>query len=137
MSTANGAIVPALVGRARPYETIANMHLLVDKTTDVSFPSDHAVIVGAVAAGLFLLNRCLGLVAIAAAFAMAFARVYVGAHYPGEVAAGLVLGAAITVVLARIARRILEPLLVALVKTPMRPLVTATTADPLVVQGHP
>ena len=37
----------------------------------------------AVAAGLLLVNRRLGLLAGLASLLMAFARVYIGAHYPG------------------------------------------------------
>lgn len=37
---------------------------------------------GAVAAGVWLVNRRLGVIAAIAAVAMALARVYVGAHYP-------------------------------------------------------
>jgi membrane-associated phospholipid phosphatase len=113
------------------------MHLLVDKTKDFSFPSDHATVAGAVAAGLFLVNRRLGLIAIIAALAMAFARVYVGAHYPGDVAAGLVLGACATTALSRFAPLVIEPLLRVLLKTPLRKMVTANASgtDLLVVQN--
>lgn len=50
---------------------------------------------GAVTAGLFLVRR-LGLAALAAATLMCFARVFVGAHYPGDVLAGLADGAVVT-----------------------------------------
>jgi membrane-associated phospholipid phosphatase len=48
---------------------------------------------GAVAAGSWLASRALGAIAAVAAVLMAFARVYVGVHYPWDVAAGLVFGA--------------------------------------------
>ncbi len=117
--------IGSAISRARPYTTIANMHLLVDKTKDFSFPSDHATIAGAVAAGVLLVNRRLGIVAIVAALAMAFARVYVGAHYPGDVAAGLALGATVTVVLSALGLRLIEPVLQVLSKTPLRVVITA------------
>ena len=41
------------------------------------------------------MSRRLGLVAAAAAVLMAFARVYIAAHYPWDVLAGLALGAAV------------------------------------------
>ncbi len=83
------------VGEARPHATHPGSLLLVSPTADFSFPSDHAVMAGAVAAGLFIVSRRLGLFVAAAAVLMAFARVYVGAHYPGDVLAGLVVGAVV------------------------------------------
>ncbi len=56
--------------------------------TDFLLPSDHAVMAGAVAAGLLLAHRRLGALAAAAALLMAFARVYIGAHYPWDVLGG-------------------------------------------------
>ena len=117
--------IGSAIDRARPYAVIPAMHLLVDKTADFSFPSDHATIAGAVAAGLFLVSRRLGLIAFVAAVAMALARVYVGAHYPGDVVAGLLLGATVTLVLSGLAALVIEPLLRAVARTPLRPLVTA------------
>jgi undecaprenyl-diphosphatase len=80
----------------RPYVTHPHMLRLTSFTTDFSFPSDHAVMGGAVAAGLLLVNRRLGLFACVAAAVLAFARVYIGAHYPWDVLAGLALGASVT-----------------------------------------
>jgi len=85
-------LVGGAVDRARPYTTIPGVLVLVDKTTDFSFPSDHATVAGAVAVGLWFANRRWGTVAIVLAVLMAFTRVYVGAHYPGDVLAGLLLG---------------------------------------------
>ncbi len=81
---------------ARPYVLHPHAEVLVARTSDFSMPSDHAVMAGAVAAGLWIVSARWGLVAAIAAVVMAATRVYVGAHYPGDVVAGLLVGAMVT-----------------------------------------
>jgi membrane-associated phospholipid phosphatase len=87
-----------LVAEARPYVTHPHILRLADVTSDFSFPSDHAVMGGAAAAGLLLVDRRLGLIAAGLALVMAFARVYIAAHYPWDVLAGLAFGVTVTLV---------------------------------------
>ncbi len=88
-------LVVMVVDEARPYAVHPGALVLIDRTTDPSFPSDHACVVGAVAGGLFFVDRRLGWVASALALLMAGARVYVGVHWPLDVVAGLLLGGAV------------------------------------------
>jgi undecaprenyl-diphosphatase len=114
-----------LVGERRPYDQLHHVLVLVPHTTDFSFPSDHAVMAGAVALGVLLTHRRLGLLACALALLMAFARVYVGAHYPFDVIAGLVVGALVTTIGWVVVRIPLRLLVQALCRTPLRPLLAA------------
>ncbi|MFC5176621.1 phosphatase PAP2 family protein [Nocardioides taihuensis] len=111
----------------RPYAVLPDALVLVARSTDYSFPSDHAVMAGAVAAGVLLVDRTLGLVTAALAVLMAFTRVYVGAHWPLDVAAGLLVGAAVALATYAVARPLVHRAVTALAGTPARPLVTART----------
>jgi membrane-associated phospholipid phosphatase len=116
------------VAEHRPYQAYPHALLLVAKTTDFSFPSDHAVMAGAVAAGLFLVSRRLGLVAALAACVMAATRVYVGAHYPWDVVAGLVLGAAVIAVGWLVIGRLVTSVVARFRATRIRPWLVADQA---------
>ena len=125
----NQPIVHA-IGEKRPYTSIPHVLVLVGRSSDYGFPSDHATMAGAVAAGLCYINRRLGIVAWIAAALLAFSRVYVGAHYPHDVAAGLALGAAVIVIGQVGARPLLARAITRLTGTPLRALLTATPATP-------
>jgi membrane-associated phospholipid phosphatase len=114
-----------MVHERRPYESLTDILVLATPTTDPAFPSDHATMAGAVAAGLFLVNRKLGVVAALAALLMAFSRVYIAAHYPMDVAAGLLLGAAVTLGGWVLLRRVLIRLVARAQRTRLRSLLVA------------
>ena len=99
--------------RPRPFAVRATT-LLLAPSTDPSFPSDHATFSFCVAVAVFIAFRRLGAVAIVLAALIAFARVYVGEHYVGDVAAGAAIGAAAVIVtmpaMPRV-ERVLAPLL--------------------------
>ncbi len=118
-------IVAHLVKRVRPYYTMPHVEVLVAKAHDYTFPSDHAVVAGTVIAGMWLVSKRLAWIATVVGLVLGFARVYVGAHYPSDVVAGLLLGAAICLVLAKPMTRLIKFFVSAIVKTPLRPLVIA------------
>lgn len=118
-------ILVAAIAEPRPYTVLPNALVLVPRSSDPSFPSDHAVLAGAVAAGVLLAHRRLGLVALALGVLMAASRVYVGAHFPLDVAAGLVVGAVVAIVSYVVVRQRLSRLVVLVARTPGRALVTA------------
>ena len=121
-------LVAGAVAEQRPYAAMPRVLVLVSRSSDPSFPSDHAVMAGAVAAGVLLAHRRLGLGAAALAVLMAATRVYVGAHYPLDVAAGLALGAGVALASYLLLRPVLLRLVVLLTRSPLRPFVTARPA---------
>lgn len=72
---------------------------------DWSFPSNHSTIAGAAAVALLLAWRSLGRLTLPMAVLMAFSRVFVGVHYPHDVAVGLLGGALVAFLVVRIAAR--------------------------------
>ncbi len=87
--------VARLLAEPRPFVRYPEALVLVHRSADPGLPSDHAVMAGAVAVGLLLVDRRLGLLAAGLGVLLAADRVYVGAHFPVDVVAGLLLGAAV------------------------------------------
>lgn len=88
--------------RLRPYE-LGLTHLIVARSNDPSFPSDHATATFAIA-GAFLFHQAKwrGLAFLGAALVVSLSRVFIGTHYVSDVvggaatglfAAGIILGA--------------------------------------------
>lgn len=85
-------IILLLVHRVRPYDAGIS-HLIINRSSDWSFPSDHATATFAIAA-TFLLHgmpkRALGL--LTGALLVCVSRVYVGTHYVTDVLGGAATG---------------------------------------------
>jgi membrane-associated phospholipid phosphatase len=114
---------------ARPYTVFPHALVLVSHSADYTFPSDHAVMAGAVAMGVLLTHRRLGVAAAIAALMMAFARVYVGAHFPLDVIVGLLFGATVALLGSLASRPLLVTAVTRLARTPLRPLLTTSRLD--------
>jgi len=109
----------------RPFVTLPHVLQLISHANDAGFPSDHATAAGAVAAGLFFVSWRLGAITALWALIVAFSRVYVGVHFPQDVAAGLALGAVVAVIGAFVIVPLLTRIAQWLTKTPLRILVVA------------
>ena len=110
----------------RPFVALPHVLKLISHANDAGFPSDHATAAGAVAAGLFFVSWRLGLVTALWALIVAFSRVYVGVHFPQDVAAGLALGAIVAVIGAFLIVPVMTRIADWLTKTPLRPLILST-----------
>jgi undecaprenyl-diphosphatase len=95
----------AIVGRDRPWVTVPEADPLVRTTIGQSFPSGHAAtsFAGAVVLTYLFPRGAPAFLTLAAA--VAFSRVYVGVHYPSDVVAGAVVGAAVGLLAVSVWRR--------------------------------
>ena len=110
----------------RPFVALPHVLQLISHANDAGFPSDHATAAGAVAAGLFFVSWRLGLVTLLWSLIVAFSRVYVGVHFPQDVAAGLALGAVVALLGVFVVVPLMTRIADWLTRTPLRPLITAT-----------
>lgn len=78
---------------------------LVGHARDNGFPSEHATVAFAIAFAVFAFSRRLGVLLLLASAAIALDRVFVGVHYPADVAASLLIGLASALLVTTIGKR--------------------------------
>ncbi len=84
-----------LIARPRPCWLDDSVRMLIAVPADYSFPSGHTIASAAGATVLTKTNRRFGWAAIPLAAVIAFSRLYLFVHFPSDVLAGGLLGAAI------------------------------------------
>jgi undecaprenyl-diphosphatase len=100
-------LLKAELGRDRPPVAHPDPEPLVRLPATHSFPSGHATVSFACATVLALAVPRLAWLLFVLAALIAFSRVYVGVHYPGDILAGAILGVGLGV-LVRVAGRLLR-----------------------------
>ena len=86
-------VVSHLWARPRPFTDHPDLtHVLAARTTDPSFPSDHAAAAFAIAFAVLALSRRAGALFLVAATAIGLSRIALGMHYPSDVLAGALVG---------------------------------------------
>lgn len=108
--------------RPRPFTVDGDGRVFGAHANDASFPSDHSAASFAIAFAVLAYNRVAGWLFVSAAALVAIGRVLVGVHYPGDVIAGIAVGA----VAGLVAVRLLRPLVHGIVRLAER------VTDPIV-----
>lgn len=89
----NNVILKQMIARIRPYEVIPDLHILIERQKDFSFPSAHTGSSFAAAVILYKgLPKRYGIPALILAGLIAISRLYVGVHYPTDIIGGAVTG---------------------------------------------
>ena len=95
-----------LIGRVRPFVVNPSVELLVAPPLDASFPSGHTAASFAAVFALKASGSPLWKPALVWAVLMAFSRLYLYVHWPTDVLGGIVLGAAVGWIGAKIVQKV-------------------------------
>jgi len=106
VSNSANELVKFWIQRPRPCQALEAVRLLVGCTHSLSFPSSHAANITAQALLFASLYRPLAFPLFLVAALVGYSRVYVGVHYPADVAGGVLVGLISATVLIRLAREV-------------------------------
>jgi undecaprenyl-diphosphatase len=109
LALAVNLIIHAIYDRPRPYESHSIAHPW-SSSTDASFPSDHASASLAIAFAVLAFDTTVGALFLVAALLITAGRVFIGAHYPGDVVASLAVALASAFLVVRLARPVVAAL---------------------------
>jgi len=97
-------VLKPIIDRDRPFDDL-DLDVLVALPTTSSFPSGHAASAFAGAVSVLMIDRKWGIAALTFAALVALSRIYVCAHWPTDVIAGALLGAAVAAAVFYAVRR--------------------------------
>ena len=98
-------VVHHVYDRPRPYEAHPAMRHPWSSSTDASFPSDHTSLSFAIAFAVLMFDTVAGVVFLVVAALIGVGRLFIGAHYPGDVLAGVGVGLVAALVVVRLLPR--------------------------------
>ncbi|MED1060469.1 undecaprenyl-diphosphatase [Bacillus mycoides] len=76
----------------QPFAVLPDVNKLVDHAVDNSFPSDHTILFFSICFSFWLVRKKTGWLWLILAFCVAISRIWVGVHYPFDVAIGALIG---------------------------------------------
>ena len=87
---------------------MADIHQVIPHAADGGFPSHHAVFMAAIAMAIYLRDKPAGKALASLTVLCGFARIAAGIHYPTDIAAGLAIGAVVTLLIDRVRQQLLR-----------------------------
>ncbi|HFK1473983.1 undecaprenyl-diphosphatase [Bacillus sp. FSL W8-0519] len=76
----------------QPFAVLPDVNKLVDHAVDNSFPSDHTILFFSICFSFSLVRKKTGWLWLILALCIAISRIWVGVHYPFDVAVGALIG---------------------------------------------
>ncbi|HFJ9420442.1 undecaprenyl-diphosphatase [Bacillus cereus] len=76
----------------QPFAVLPDVNKLVDHAVDNSFPSDHTILFFSICFSFWLVRKKTGWLWLILAPCIAISRIWVGVHYPFDVAVGALIG---------------------------------------------
>jgi len=98
-----------VIARPRPCAVDTGVTLKIPFPSEYSFPSGHTSNGFAAAVTIFSYYRKAGILSLLVAAIIAFSRLYLGVHYPGDVLAGFLVALLTSTVACRLMRRTFSP----------------------------
>ncbi len=96
-------LISSIWFRPRPYDSHLGAHLLVPRSGDASFPSDHGTAGFALSLSTVRRLPYTGALVLAETVLLSIGRVFVGLHYPGDILGGLAVAAVVVLAITRFA----------------------------------
>ncbi|KKO55379.1 undecaprenyl-diphosphatase [Paenibacillus sp. DMB20] len=87
-----GKLAGKLYEHHQPFAELPHVNKLIDHAIDNSFPSDHTILFFSVCFSFWLVRKREGWIWLALACCVAISRIWVGVHYPVDIAAGALIG---------------------------------------------
>ncbi|MEH7883984.1 undecaprenyl-diphosphatase [Bacillus sp. JJ1609] len=88
-----GKIAGSLHSNNQPFAELSEVNKLIDMGVNNSFPSDHTIIFFTMTVSFWLFKRKQHSLWVVLACIVGLSRIWVGVHYPADVAAGAIIGA--------------------------------------------